>query len=276
MANTKLVKFLNPNFHSCPPTDVRFLFKDQDGGIKEVKAHRFVLACASDVFNKQFFGSFEAKSDVEIKDASENVFLTMVEFIYNKKPNYKESDLSFLTSLYYMADKYNIEHLRKEILDYIPEHKVTSETALDVAFLAQNNILHKSLSDALYDATANFVKNANGIEGRFEKVMDMFAEENEEHALIIFKIMVRVKKIENVAKIDHANCFNCKKSPCIDGESLNEENFVEGASVALISNGRIRILRKVLQPGKFSASGTGGDPDYKFSTGYKYKCHNVA
>jgi len=268
MANPDLVKFLNPNFHSCPPTDVRFWFKEQDGIIKEVKAHRLILACASDVFNKGFFGSFEAESDVEIKDASQSVFLTMIEFIYNKKLNYKECSLNFLISLYYLADKYNIEQLRKEILDFIPEHEVTSETALDVAILAENNILHKSLSDALYDASASFVKNADG-EGMLERVMDLFAKENEEHSLVIFKIMEKAKKTEI------NSCKNCKKSPCIDGEKLTEKNFTQGASVALSQNGAIRILIKVVQEGLFIANGW-GDLVFKFSTGYNYKCCNVA
>ena len=32
----------------------------------------------------------------------------MVEFIYSKMPNYKDADVSFLTSLYFLANKYNI------------------------------------------------------------------------------------------------------------------------------------------------------------------------
>jgi len=248
---------------------------EQDGVIKEVKAHRFVLACASDVFNREFFGSLEAESDVEIKDACQNAFLTMIEFIYNKKPNYKESDLSFLTSLYYLADKYNIEQLRNEILDSIPEHEVTSESALDVAILAENNILHKSLSDALYDTAASFVKSADGIESRFEKVMDLFVEDNEEHSLVAFKIMERVKKIEKLTKIE-INCENCKKSPCIDGELLTKENFTQGACVAFSINGAIRILTKVGQK-DFSAIADGKEENgFSFNSCYTFKCSHAA
>ena len=99
MADSVLINSLNPVFHVCPPTDVRFWFKEQDGDIKEVKAHKMILASASDVFNRQFFGSMETEDNIEISDASQAVFLAMVEYIYNKKPNLKDVDLRFLTSL---------------------------------------------------------------------------------------------------------------------------------------------------------------------------------
>ena len=86
----------------------------------------------------------------------------MVEFIYNKKPNYKDIDLSVLASLYYLTDKYDILQLRNEIIASIPEHPVTKENVLDVANLAEENILHQQLSAALYDAAAGFVKKAFG------------------------------------------------------------------------------------------------------------------
>jgi len=276
MANPELVKFLSPDFHSCPPTDVRFWFKEQDSSIKEVNAHQVILACASDVFNREFFGSLKAESDVEIKDASQSAFLTMIEFIYNKQPNYKESDLSSLASLYYLGDKYNIRRLRKEILDSITEHEVTSGTALDVAILAENNILHEPLYDALYDAIIRFVKKAEDIETRFDRVMDLFAKENKEHAMVIFNIMERVKNIEKVKKTEKHDCRNCKKFPCIDGQRLNENNFTRGATVALAS-GTTRILNEVVGHEDFSAIRVGSGcgiigRDFHFSSGYFYKC----
>ena len=48
MADADLVKCLNLDFRSFPPTDVRFWFKEQDGAVKEVNAHTHILACASD------------------------------------------------------------------------------------------------------------------------------------------------------------------------------------------------------------------------------------
>ena len=89
MAESNLLKFLNPKFGECPPTDVRFWFKDVVGGTtKEVKAHTLILAAASDVFHREFYESLRAEYDIEIKDACQEVFLKMIEYIYNKKSDF--------------------------------------------------------------------------------------------------------------------------------------------------------------------------------------------
>ena len=74
-----------------------------------------------------------------------------------KKSGFEDAILSFLASLYYLADKYNIKDLRDEIVAVIPQHEITKENVLDVAILAEDNILHEPLSEALYDAAVCFV-----------------------------------------------------------------------------------------------------------------------
>ena len=194
MAESNLLKFLNPKFRECPPTDVRFWFKDEvSGGTKEVKAHTVILAAASDVFNREFYGSLNADHDIEIKDSCQEVFLKMIEYIYNKKSDFKKDSLSFLASLYYLADKYNIKDLRDEIVAVIPDHKITMKNVLKVATLGEDNILHEPLSEALYEAAVCFVKKKGVFVG-------LCADGNEEHAGVIFKIMNRVGKLQEKEK----------------------------------------------------------------------------
>ena len=114
MAN--LPKCLSPD--STIPTNVRFLFH-LGGVIKEVKAHKMILALVSDVFTTEFFGSMkEDKDDIDIKDASQEVFQAMIDFIYNKQVDLGEYDLPFTSQLYNLAEKYNIKDLRNEIISY--------------------------------------------------------------------------------------------------------------------------------------------------------------
>jgi hypothetical protein len=106
------------------------------------------------------------ESDIDIKDSCHVVFLTMIMFIYNKNPNYKDADLEFLSSLNYLADKYNIEELRNRIIVSIPERDVTKDNVLGVALLAEDNILHQPIAEALYDASARFVMKAERSEDK--------------------------------------------------------------------------------------------------------------
>ena len=164
------MKCLNPSFCSFPPTDVRFWFKEEGGAVKEVNAHTQILASASEVFNREFYGNLKCERDIEINDAKQEVFKTMVEFIYNKKPSYKDVELGFLASLYYLADKYDIGELRNEIISSIRMHVVTKENLLDVANLAEENVLHQPLSEALYDVAVSFVENAEGSGNKLKSV----------------------------------------------------------------------------------------------------------
>jgi len=234
-----LMKSMNPKFRLCAPTDVRFWFKDADGAVKEVKAHSQILASASDVFYRQFYGSLKAENDVEIKDASQESFLAMIEYIYNKKLVFKDISLSFLASLYYLANKYNIEDLRDEIVASIPEHEVTKENVLEVGLLAEENVLHQELSEALYDAAAGFVKKVKGA------VNDLCADGNEEHAEVIFKIINRSNKVINRSrKVNSELCGNCQQATCLSGQQVTSANFVTGAKVTYTSwnNGQWAVL----------------------------------
>ena len=84
------------------------------------------------------------------------VFKAMIEYIYNKKMNWKDYKLTFLAYLSYLAEKYDISELRQEIISSIPEHRVSDENVLDVAILAEANTHHQPLSNTLYDAVKCF------------------------------------------------------------------------------------------------------------------------
>eukprot|EP00092_Neocalanus_flemingeri_P056461 GFUD01066943.1.p1 GENE.GFUD01066943.1~~GFUD01066943.1.p1 ORF type:complete len:194 (+),score=29.91 GFUD01066943.1:57-584(+) len=136
------------------PTDVRFLFKDDSEEIKEVKAHKLLLAAASDVFQRWFYGSMkeDKEEDVEIVDSRQEVFKTMVEYIYNKELDWNAFDLHFHSSLYYQAEKYNIGDLKAEILSSIERqsrHIVNLNNVLEAASLA-GKTLFEPLSNLLY------------------------------------------------------------------------------------------------------------------------------
>ena len=200
------------------------LFRDVIGGAtKEVKAHTLILAAASDVFHREFYGSLRAEYDIEIKDACQEVFLKMIEYIYNKKSGFEDASLSFLASLYYLADKYNIKDLRDEIVAVIPQYEITKENVIEVVILAEDNILHEPLSEALYDAAVCFVFINKEI-----VFLDLCADGNDEHAGVIFKLLNKVGKIK---KEKNNHCGNCQQTPCLNGQKLTKQSFVKLATV---------------------------------------------
>jgi len=200
---TDFARFLDYDMEESPPTDVKFVFKQEMGGVKEVTAHKMILAFGSDVFKREFYGSMKSEDVIEIKDAVQEVFQVMVECIYNKEQYWEDFDLSFLASLYHLAEKYMIENLRSEIIDYIPNYIVTKENVLDVAVLAEAYAHHQPLSETLYDAAKGFFMKKPDQE-KFKSIQDLlFTKENEKHSLAAFKVMERLR------------CKNCKQPVCL-------------------------------------------------------------
>eukprot|EP00092_Neocalanus_flemingeri_P085207 GFUD01107191.1.p1 GENE.GFUD01107191.1~~GFUD01107191.1.p1 ORF type:complete len:284 (-),score=76.20 GFUD01107191.1:86-898(-) len=246
MAMRNLSKYMDPSYPS-PPTDVKFLFKEEGvSATKEVKAHKMILAFASDVFNREFYGSMESEDEIPIKDASQEAFQAMIDFIYKGQLNWKEYDLSVITSLYYLAEKYNVDNMKNMVIASIPEQEVTKDNVLSIAILAEDSILHQPLSEALYDVAASFIK--KDFNGKLED-LHVFTEANEKHALIIFKVMKQVKKIRS------PTCENCNQSSCLDGQNVTLQKFVEGASV---SRTAARKLVRIVSEHSFTARNEDG------------------
>ena len=249
MAFTNISNFLGPSSNSmveCPPPDVKFLFQEETG-VKEIEAHKQILAFSSNVFNREFFGSMKSENEIMIKDASHEVFQVMIECIYNKQPNWFDYDLEFLSSLYNLAEKYNIAKLKDVIIAEVPKHKVTMENVLEVAILAEKNTLHQPWSSALYNAAAKFFMKKDQGE-RFDSTLELFSPENTKHSLVIFKVMERIKELKS------EKCGNCNQNPCVTGQILSTENFVAGAQVIARPSSQHTGLGKLIRFNQFDPS----------------------
>jgi len=237
MANPGRIAFsLDPA--SDLPTDVKFVFKNDDDGTctikEEVKAHKLILAIASDVFKRQFFGSMQSENIVNILDANKDVFQTMIDYVYNKKIEFLDYGLDYLSHLYHLADKYDIEELRLEIIASIPAHEITIQNVIDVAILAEENTHHQALSEALYDVAATFLRQK--FDDKARNVYKFFseAEASERHGLVLMKVVGRINFLLNL------ECDNCKqvKESCLNGQPVKCDTGVVGAKVYSYSHGR--------------------------------------
>eukprot|EP00092_Neocalanus_flemingeri_P016982 GFUD01018367.1.p1 GENE.GFUD01018367.1~~GFUD01018367.1.p1 ORF type:complete len:274 (-),score=54.10 GFUD01018367.1:159-980(-) len=235
------------------PTDVRFLFTDGKNG-NELKAHKLLLAVASDVFQRAFYGSMKKETteeeDVKIVDASIEVFKTMVEFIYNKELNWKAFDLHFLCSLYYLGDKYNIANLKASVLNSIADHpRVNMENVLDVAFLAEENVNFDPLYEQLY--LISFTCLDRNFLGSYQDVVNFFsyAKPFEVDPRLVAKLMHKLLVYKS-----EVSCSNCGKFPCIDGEEPTVENFKPGARVTNTGGSLVRLVNMKENPGVFVGS----------------------
>jgi len=229
------------------PTDVKFLFKkeEEDGSttVKEVNAHKFILALVSDVFRAEFYGALPDESTIVIKDVNKESFDAMIDFIYNREVHLSTYDLDILCALYCLGDKYNINILVQESLREIRCKEISTKNIPDVGFLAEQYSLRQQLVDTLYDSAAQSL--SEKFDGEFGSVIEFFNKLGAEaeapaspSATTLMKIVGKVKK--------PTVCENCKSSPCMDGTKLTMENFVPDAEVMLHAS--VSLTGKAIRP----------------------------
>jgi len=219
------------------PTDVKFTFKEDGAGspiLGEIRAHKFILALASDVFKNGFYGGLAGDSIIEVKDVTKESFGAMIDFIYNKETDLTTYDFENLCTLYYLADKYNISVLKEETLKAIRRKEISPKNILDVGFLADKHSIHEELVELLYEAAAESL--SHKFNGDLDKVVEFYTEIDASATKAsvscksLVKIMKRVKRVRK-RKLSSPVCENCENSPCITGKGLNKDNFVPGAKV---------------------------------------------
>jgi len=236
MAASKLYLSLDPS--SGIPTDVAFVFEgqnDENGQPMKTGAHKYVLAVASDVFKKEFFGSFESEDEVLIVDASKEVFQVMLDYIYDK-PHLRlnEYDADILAPLYYLAEKYIIPDLSAEIIAAVADLEISRKDVLEVAVLADASP-HQPLSEALLKAVHSFLEKE--FENDLHKIVKFLteADQNGKHALVIYKLLM-------VEAAKEKKCRNCKGVPCLNNIGVTSGNFVSGAKVKTMTGGHSDVF----------------------------------
>jgi len=261
---------------SSIPTDVKFVFKEEKKGttsVEEIKAHKVILAVVSDVFEKEFFGPLkEVKNEIEIKDIKRDVFEAMIDFVYNKNPFVSSYELQFLSSLFYVAEKYNISALKNEIIASIIKKEVLDENVLDIAIIAEMNVIQAEFSERLYDRVAQFLMKK--FAGKLNNAIEYFSqtEATQANGLVLLKAMARMKTISPPL------CENCKAYPCMDGVGVSKANFVSGAKVANTGRGCNevdKLVRIIDHMNQFTAVMKDGDIQCGWSLSpayYVYKC----
>jgi len=194
--------------------------------VKEINAHRLILALVSDVFKKGFYGGIADDGSIEIKDASKESFEAMINYIYNKKNRLILYDLDILCSLYYLGDKYNINTLVTESLEAIRWKPITTENVLDVGLLGDQYSVYEELAETLYDKAARSLSYL--FNGEVTKVGEYFTKlATEAPASTSCKSLVRI--LARVGK--PPVCDSCKAFPCMSGVEVTKDNFVPGANI---------------------------------------------
>ena len=128
--------FTNPSF-----SDVNFLFYEEK---KQLSANKCLLAVASPVFYKMFYGDLKETGDIPIVDASYDGFKEFLQFFYFDK---YELSIDHIGEVMTMADKYDVAGLTN-LCDSFLEFNLKSDNEnvcwiYELALLFDRNYLNR-------------------------------------------------------------------------------------------------------------------------------------
>ncbi|KAJ6639827.1 BTB/POZ domain-containing protein 3, partial [Pseudolycoriella hygida] len=110
-------------------TDVYFLFNDEK---KKIAANKCLLAIASPVFEKMFYGQLKESGDITIVDATHDAFVEFLQFFYCDK---FELSTEHICEVLTLADKYDVAGLMNLCVQFL-EYHLSDQTVVWVYDLA--------------------------------------------------------------------------------------------------------------------------------------------
>ena len=131
------------------PPDVFFSVEESKSEVaakpwNQVGAHKLLLAGASQVFRKQFFGPLKETSDlVVIKDTTVEAFTTMINYIY-MAPGERKFSLAHITcpqtlcEILNVSERFQLPGLSAIVKDVLKALPITAENMLFTAAIAKN------------------------------------------------------------------------------------------------------------------------------------------
>ena len=133
--------------------DVKFkiIENEDDDNAVEVKAHRFVLGAYSPVFRTMFYGEHwkETADPVIVKGTTVVAFKQMLDFVYNVDVVVQGMNLRELFELAHLADKYDINEMKMQVVRQMEIWPVTMDNMTEVFAIASEYKYFESASNAL-------------------------------------------------------------------------------------------------------------------------------
>jgi len=212
------------------PCDVTFHFGDDedfemiDADVvnEDVKAHRVILALASDKFKKMFY-TMPTQNEVKIENISRSVFSAMISFIYGIPADLQTLDFAELLELLKVGEDYKVAGLIEATQDTIE------------SFSVDEDILFETVRDLLdiENDSEEMIKNCAGlIKSNLKDVeIEEFIESLDQNEIMSEKIM------RAITHLIPPPCNNCLATPCLNHTTIpNTNNMTPGCKVAVKNN----------------------------------------
>lgn len=250
-------------------TDVHFIFRDED---QKIAANKCLLAAASPVFERMFYGQLKESGDIDIVDATHDAFLEFLQFFYCDK---FELSTEHICEVLTLADKYDVAGLINLCVQFL-EYHLSVQTICWVYDLAlMFNLSHLinlcqeklSLETVSVLTSQSFLTCGSNILGRILEMDELSCDE----IFVFHQVMewateaCRRSNIEPTTenkKLEMGPCFDLIRFPTMTSEQFSTCIAVDGLfdGAELIDILGYLTLRRTLKTKRFSTQPRCGIP----------------
>ena len=192
---------------------------------KVFQAHKHLLSLVSDVFRRQFFGSLKSENEVLIKGTTVRAFETLLGLIYRGEEAERAlgdiKSCSHLFEVLQLADRYQMDGLRRSVGGAIESLDITEENFFEVASFSGEECRRLFFREAgIADSKCRYY------------VLDAVRDSKSPSCLRKLSQLIRRANSGTgedsrtlVRLMDEVNrCPNCRKELCADSQPLSLED----------------------------------------------------
>ena len=186
-------------------------------------SHKFLLALASPVFRRGFFGQFEDKEVIDIKDTTLSAFKAMMGVLYKGSLDEKMS-ASDTMELVNLAERYDLPKLKNKLKQRLEDMVLMKESVVEVAKIALKFGHLEEASNALLDTCAKTLVRELDTKESVVKFVSSFSGTGDEE--LVLKLMAKLE-----ALLPPPPCPNCRQTPCKSGTAVTSVQEVRAGTV---------------------------------------------
>ena len=207
------------------PTDISFKVEECNTDNHEiefqsevVKAHKFILSMASDIFRDQFMGTLkEENTIIEVKDTTIAAFKEFINLIYTKQIT-TITNIEEIFQVMILAQKYHIWSMKEKLEIMINNFEINIK-----------NIIFNTMRAKYYSNVLGFENISKKFIIRCGKFLYEALPTKNDIALFLKKSIEDYPNIDANLLIElialNAKCEMCMSNPCLNGKEVTEGNI---------------------------------------------------
>ena len=206
--------------------DVTYRVLDSEGKLEgEVSGHKFLLALASPVFRRGFYGTdFKEKKteSIEMKGTTLQAFKAMIGVIYRQPLNLKNMSVAETFELMNLAERYDLPKLKKKLKHEFETKVLAKDCVVEAANTAMKfQQLEEACQALLNNCAKTLVRELDTAEAVVKFCASAYDTGDE---MIVLKLMTIMSNLRSP-------CSNCHYTPCRTGTAISDFKQVRAGTV---------------------------------------------